>query len=318
MRKSRNSATGCGCLALLLATPACLVDYGTPDTGAPTSEDAGVADAGPTDPDLNPELVAARPYKRYVPASYDGTAWPLLVTLHGMGSSGLQQVQVAGLRGLADERHFLLAYPDGTLQNGSRVWNASCCGNLLLDVDDVAYLRALVADMRQRYAVDPRRIYFQGLSLGGFMTYRMACAASDLIAAVAPMAGSMYVEEEAGCTPAHPVAVAHTHGTADDTVLYGGGTFSAGYWSIAYDSTQGVIDHWLATNGCAATPTSSHTADFEPNLTGAETTVQVFAAGCRQGASVELWTMAGGAHIPTINDAYRTAVIDFLYAHPKP
>ncbi|MFT7484747.1 MAG: hypothetical protein ACI9F9_000591, partial [Candidatus Paceibacteria bacterium] len=37
-----------------------------------------------------------------------------------------------------------------------------------------------------------------------------------------------------------------------------------------------------------------------------------------EGGSAELWTIQGGAHVPTFTANFRSSVIDFFFAHPKP
>jgi polyhydroxybutyrate depolymerase len=36
------------------------------------------------------------------------------------------------------------------------------------------------------------------------------------------------------------------------------------------------------------------------------------------GGAVELWTINGGAHVPTLSSEFSPRVIDWLLAHPKP
>jgi pimeloyl-ACP methyl ester carboxylesterase len=77
-------------------------------------------------------------------------------------------------------------------RRGHRFWSATdaCCNLDGLAVDDVAYLRAVIRDVSARHAVDPRRVFIVGHSNGGFMAHRMACEASDLVAAVVSLAGA--------------------------------------------------------------------------------------------------------------------------------
>ena len=63
----------------------------------------------------------------HVPPSYDpAVPAPLILLLHGYGSSGAQQEAYMQFTPLSDEFGFLYAYPDGTRDaNGYRFWNAT-------------------------------------------------------------------------------------------------------------------------------------------------------------------------------------------------
>ncbi|MBN2360941.1 MAG: prolyl oligopeptidase family serine peptidase [Deltaproteobacteria bacterium] len=290
---------------------------------APGGDDAGVAvdaaspDAG-VDPDLRPELIAERPYADKIPSDYDGTtALPLLLSLHGLGSSGLDTATRIGLIQRVDSRGYLLAYPDGTTINGQLGWNASCCGALYSGVDDVTYLRAVLADMATRYRVDPRRVFVVGVSNGAFMAHLLACQAAERIAAIATHAGTMFAGEPDSCAPSQAVAVRHSHGTADETVAYNGGAWIYGMIRISYLGAPEVVEVWRDRNGCGTSAVAG-SADLDLAIAGEETLSSSYADGCRDGQSVDLYAMQGSSHIPAFNPSYVDGAIDFLYAHPKP
>ena len=167
-----------------------------------------------------------------IPAGYDpARPAPLLIVLHGYGSSGLDHDAYFHLGQEAAKRGFLYAYPDGTFDsNGNRFWNATdaCCDFDRTGVADAAYLADVITEIRTNFAVDPKRIDLIGHSNGGFMSYAMACAHADLIAAIASLAGATFANP-ADCAPTVPVAVLQIHGTADDTVVFKGGTLDVGF-----------------------------------------------------------------------------------------
>jgi len=293
-----------------------LFQSGDVDPGAGGGTDATTVDAGP-DPDLRPDLIAARPYLDQTPGDYDSaTAWPLVLSLHGYGSNGADTASRVGLTTRVDEHGYLLAYPDGTIINGERGWNASCCGALYSDVDDVAYLRAVIADMSTRYHVDPKRVFVIGISNGGFMAHLLGCQAADRIAAMVTHAGTMFLGEPPSCQPTAAVALRHSHGTADETVAYDGGAWTYGMIRISYIGAVAAVDIWRNRNGCSTTSTGGST-DVDLSIAGAETTTTSYAEGCRDGQSVELYRLQGSSHIPMFNPAYIDSAIEFLYAHPR-
>jgi polyhydroxybutyrate depolymerase len=278
-------------------------------------------DAGPYEPDLSP-LGGNRPVTPVVPSSYrPGTPVPLLILLHGHGASGLIQSLYFGLPALAEQRGFILLAPDGTFgQDGARFWNATdaCCQFDSAAVDDVAYLTGLIDEATGRFSIDPKRIYLAGHSNGGFMSYRMSCDRADLIAAMVSLAGAMW-NEPSQCHPSGPVAVLQIHGTADDTVLYDGGTLTLGGHAAPYPSAEQSVLDWVAFDGCTPVPdTSAPLRDLVSDTDGPETSSAVYAEGCSPGGHAELWTMSGASHIPGLLADFTPSWLDFLMAHPKP
>jgi polyhydroxybutyrate depolymerase len=271
-----------------------------------SSGGAGGAAAAPT------TFGGDRPVTLHVPASYrPGTPTPLVLLLHGYSVSGLVEDLYMGFTALSDARGFLYAHPDGTVDSKkNHFWNATdaCCNVDGSKVDDSAYLSDLIAAIGAAYSVDPKRIFLAGHSNGGFMSYRMACDHADQIAAIASLAGAMWLDTSK-CKPAAPVSVLEIHGTADTEVLYGG--------TAQYPSAEVTVKDWASIDGCGAMPdTSLPPLDLDDNLAGAETSVTRY-GGCKGGAA-ELWTLLGGTHVPGFTDASRAKIVDFLYAHPKP
>src|SRR6185503_15769527 len=129
----------------------------------------------------------------------------------------------AGMNTKSDQAGFILVMPNG-FQNS---WNAgTCCGGASTSkLDDVALFRALLAEVGKHVNVDLRRVYATGLSNGGYMSYRLACDAADIFAAVAAGAGATGINDIGGgtntdsdftsCKPSRPVSVLDIHGTDD-------------------------------------------------------------------------------------------------------
>ena len=242
---------------------------------------------------------------------------PLVMLLHGIGTSSAQMESVIKLRPVADERGFLYVHPDGTKDTaGDPFWNATdgCCNAFNLPVDDSAYLDAVVDEVRANYNVDPKRIYLVGVSNGGFMAYRMACDHADKIAAIVSIAGATFLDATR-CKPSAPVSVLEVHGTADEIVPYEGGQLIAGY---PFPSAPTTVADWATYNGCGPdrAPTGLR-LDVAAAVPGDETDVSRFDR-CRAGGAVELWTVKDATHIVEFTPAFTPGIVDFLLAHPKP
>ncbi|HRI52427.1 MAG TPA: PHB depolymerase family esterase [Pseudomonadota bacterium] len=270
------------------------------------------------DADADAALIQARPYEYKVPAGYDPQRpTPLILLLHGYKTSGAVQKVYFGLDALADSAGVLLAYPDGTADaKGFLFWNATdaCCDSDHLGIDDVAYLRAVLRDLHRRYNIDRQRVFVIGHSNGGFMGYRLACELSDELAAVVSLAGATWADP-GRCHPSSPVSILQIHGDADETVHYGGGAPSPPLLA-PYPAARETAAQWMRYDGCPGPLADTGTRlNLVTNLPDGHTRVER-AAGCA-GATVELWTIAGGVHIPPLLPTFAATLYAFLMAHPK-
>lgn len=253
-----------------------------------------------------------------VPSSYTGDAEaPLIVLLHGYSFTGARQDEYLKISSLADNYGFIFVAPDGTPSSGERnprFWNASsaCCNFEGKEVDDSAYIASLIGKVKSEYRIDAKRVYLIGHSNGGFMSYRMAHDHSDTIAALVSLAGADQTEMRSA--PPHPVHVLQLHGTADTVIRYGGGEIQGG----AYPGAKKTVENWAMHNGCDTASSVTGALDLEGTLTGLESTVTRYTNGCKAGGSAELWTIAGGSHVPEISDHFGKLVVEWLLAHPKP
>jgi polyhydroxybutyrate depolymerase len=295
-----------------------------PATGQPTEPTPEVATSGPTPGSIEFHGVA-RTYSLYVPASLQpGVPVALVVALHGGGGNAANLERTVGLDAIAEREGFLVVYPDGSgrLDEILLTWNAgNCCGYALDEqVDDVGFVRALVEQLSGMYAIDPKQVYATGMSNGGMMSYRLACEAADLFAAVAPVAGALNV---ADCEPAKPVSVLAIHGTGDQHVLFEGGApiVKADVHERVDRSVHYAMTFWAAFDGCS----------LEPQAEQGGTVIHESYSGCQPGLSVELLAVEGGGHAwpgavkftaqgdepsPDLNAS--EAMWAFFEAHPKP
>ncbi|HAJ57256.1 MAG TPA: hypothetical protein DCL35_05745 [Candidatus Omnitrophica bacterium] len=214
-----------------------------------------------------------RTYRAHVPQSYDAQRpVPLVLAFHGGGGNIEAASRYFRLDEKSDEEGFIVVYPQGT---GKRIagmlfgtWNAGrCCKPAMANnVDDVGFVRKMVAKLKKDFVIDEKRIYMTGFSNGGQMVFRLACEMPGVFAAAAP-AGSVGTFDN--CTPRRPIPIFHFDGTADPCSPYEGGgecggCFGKFFRSIgvpvkdinyyACDPVPVYIEKWRKWNGCDDTP----------------------------------------------------------------
>ena len=118
----------------------------------------------------------------------------------------------------------------------------------------------------------------------------------------------MPAEPEANCKPNEALHVLHVHGTADDTVSFTGGS--------QYLGAKESSDWWATRAGCQAAEPGEN-IDLDQDIDGAETAVSAYAKGCQPGASVELWSIQEGSHIPGVGGIFGRRMIEYLLTKKK-
>ena len=132
-------------------------------------------------------------YLLFLPQKYTGdpnVKWPLLIFLHGISKRGdtreaLEIIKLDGPPKIVEDPSdfpFILLSPQ--------------CPSETYWYPVFDRLEALIKSIRTTYAVDERRIYLTGLSMGGFGTWRLALEYPDRFAAIAPIAGGYIFESD--------------------------------------------------------------------------------------------------------------------------
>ena len=162
-----------------------------------------------------------RDYLLYVPKSYDRSRpTPLVISMHGAGLWGAAQRETSQWNTLADSAGVIVVYPSGIGGKGVRVWRAEAGPDLM---KDVRFIAELIDTLRASYNIDSTRIYANGLSNGGGMSFVLSCTLSDRIAAVGMVAAAQTLPWR-WCNGARAVPMIAFHGTADPAVPYNGGS----------------------------------------------------------------------------------------------
>lgn len=217
---------------------------------------------------------------------------PALILLHGASASSTRMESQTGMTALAREHGFVVAYGDGTTTGrpvGGEAWNAGrCCSAAVTDnIDDIAYLNAVIDNLIAKHHVDPSRVYLGGFSNGGMMTYRAACEIGGRLAGIAVVSGALNVER---CAAPKALPLLVIHGLDDPTVPYDGGppnpitAAKLGTWNNA--SVAQSVSYWATRDGCTAHATTVETAILTDDVY----------SGCESGTKLSVVTVLAGTH----------------------
>jgi polyhydroxybutyrate depolymerase len=223
-----------------------------------------------------------RQVRLYVPHAYRPDRHiPLVLNLHGTGSTAAHQETATGMDATAEARGFLVAYPEGMHHSGSGYgWNIPGTPTYApRGPDDIGYLGRVITVLHERYCADPDRTYAVGFSGGARMVSQFACAPGRPLVAMAAVGG---LRAPATC-PSAPVPVLAVHGTADQQNPYLG--HGQPYWTY---SVPEAARRWGGADGCAIAPSVDRTV---PGVT--RTTYH----DCRAGTTVVLYALTGRGHI---------------------
>lgn len=252
---------------------------------------------------------------------------PMVIVLHGGGGNAHNAEKMTGFTKKAEKEGFYVVYPNGSGKRGHILltWNSThCCGHAMQSrVDDVSFISALIDKLSKEYPIDSRRIYVTGMSNGAMMAHQLGIALSSRIAAIAPVVGGMFGDEQ---LPATPVSAMIFNGAKDENVPEDGGLGSGvGARKGAWDGTpllpatsQGQF--WAKADDCETDP------GIQRSRLLTETSWT-----CPKGVSVtQVMVLDGGHSWPGGQPGYRRAdrpsqainatdaMWEFFQAHPKP
>jgi polyhydroxybutyrate depolymerase len=197
-----------------------------------------------------------------------------------------------------------------------------------VDVDDVAFVEALLEDAAKFHAIDPHRIYATGMSNGGIFSHYLALKLSPRIAAIGVVAGGIAPEIATEFKPASPVSVMIMHGRSDPIVPFGGGAVARTHGSIV--PTETAVKLWRDADGLTGEPTRLSKPAKTPANCGEEW--QSWSGG-RDGSALTFIALDGGGHTWPQGKPYLPAAIigkvcpeldatrtiwEFFKQHPKP
>ncbi len=195
-----------------------------------------------------------RQFRIHMPSNIQAEA-PLVVVMHGYTSSAQIIEGYSGMNTLADEHGFVVVYPQGTKDDwGNRFFNVGYDFHDAIAVDDIGYIHALIAYLQGSLQLSATNVFSMGMSNGGDMSYMLACQ-SDVVKAIAPVAGCMMKHIYESCQPSRSIPVLEIHGTLDDVTLVEGDVDNSEGWG-AYMPLNDAIQFWVSHNALSESEVS--------------------------------------------------------------
>jgi polyhydroxybutyrate depolymerase len=227
-----------------------------------------------------------RYYLLYVPNGESAAhPLPLVVAYSGVDDSAADTAQSSGLLSVAEQQHnMIVAFPEGYDES----WNddAGDPPAEAANVNDVAFSTKIVTGIESHYPVDLNRVVATGLSNGAILTELLGCKLAADLTLIVPVEGQMSPTFSRTCRPAKPISVYEIHGTDDQAIPYGGGTFSGVGGPVEVLSAPASVARWATVDACAKAKSESKSGN----------SVLTMYKRCPDGVTVTLDSITGGQH----------------------
>jgi polyhydroxybutyrate depolymerase len=223
---------------------------------------------------------------------------PIFVELHGTGTDVRENLKnrfFPNFTTVSDIGPVIIVRPQGA----NRVWDIlpgkfedwrRLAGTDGVQVDDIAFLRAVLADVVVRDGGDPKRVFLYGISVGGQMAVRVACEMADELRAVAAMLATALTSQLEECANAKPIPFLLMASKTDPAVPYAGYKVDARYSRAGAEDT---VANLIRRNGCQKSE-ERKVARSDPNDGMTATIIRHFE--CTAGAEVLFYRLDGSAH----------------------
>lgn len=180
---------------------------------------------------------------------------PLVFAFHGYTLNGAVYSGQTDWPKIADEAGCIVIFPsaiNGSISdNGNAPFPAWNLSGDTTRMDDIAFVKYMLADVQQDYQIDAGRVYATGHSWGSQMTHVMALNEPELFAAVAPLSG--FIFNDAVFAQA---AAADLSAAGGVPIYMAAGTEGGTEWAIcpvpptAENNSGRTLQVWFTQNGC--------------------------------------------------------------------
>lgn len=194
-----------------------------------------------------------RTYLVHIPKNLPADA-PLMVVLHGYGNKAGFIKFYSRMNAVANQNGFGVVYPQGSKDKyGKTHWDADLS---ISQTDDVGFITSLASHLKQKHALDPRKLFVFGVSNGGFMAYKLAETVPEQVTAIGSVVGTMSGKTwRTRDSSAAPVPVIQFSGMMDHIVPMDGSMSKNNGWGGA-PHIESIVSYWAHKNGATQTDTT--------------------------------------------------------------
>jgi polyhydroxybutyrate depolymerase len=221
---------------------------------------------------------------------------PVVIVLHGAGGNADNALTQGKWIAKSEKEGFVVVSLDGTrkfvdraanLLTNPQLWNdgSGRGATARREIDDVGFVNAVIDALIKRGGVDTKHIYVTGFSNGASMTWRVGAELSPRVAAIAPVAGHLWLKD---IDLARPISVLFIVGTDDPLNPIDGGP-SKDPWTglnAIKPPMKNSLNAWQKAITCPATPKVS-------TQNGVTHTVH---SGCKGGTEAIYTVVEGMGH----------------------
>lgn len=201
-----------------------------------------------------PCMVGDGHYYASVPRDWDGvTSLPAAVFFHGWSSTAAAAMRNRTMIKAFSDEGVLFITPDGHNKTWSHVGSPNTPRRT--PAEELAFLDAVLRDVKRRWPVDEKRLWATGFSQGASMVWDLACYRGDDYAAFAPISGGFWQPHPDAC-PSAPINLRHIHGTSDTVVPMSGRPIREVFHQG--NVPEGMV-LWRAHNSCREQPSRVET-----------------------------------------------------------
>lgn len=233
----------------------------------------------------------------HVPPSYDAKRkLPVVIMLHGAGGTGQEAMAQTGWDRKADQEEFVAVFPDGVAEHPKRppnfllnpqTWNDGSGRHLSgkRNDADLEFIGYIIDTVETHYGGDPSRIFVTGFSNGASMTFRAGVELSERLAAIAPVAGHLFIHDH---QMKRAMPTLYIIGRVDPLELPAGGVLKIMGEEIEQPPILQNLQQWRDLDGCPLDPGS------DARTEGVE---RVDFSNCREGAEVVEYFIDDMGHV---------------------